>query len=97
MVIVRVTGVVKPDHKEDFVQTFAELRPDVLAEKGCRRYEHYLSPEKENVIFIYEEWESREALEAHLKTPHMLKFFKVSASWIESTEMKTFEASEFPL
>ncbi|MER7757183.1 putative quinol monooxygenase [Kitasatospora sp. NPDC097643] len=42
-----------------------------LAEPGCLSYRNYLDPEDPRVLVVVEEWESREAFEAHLASPHL--------------------------
>jgi quinol monooxygenase YgiN len=65
-----------------------ELVPKVLAEEGCLDYGPHVDletslagqPPRGNVVTMIEKWESIEALEAHLKTPHMLAFRKATES-----------------
>ena len=40
------------------------------AEDGCIRYEYYYHADSDNKIFLWEQWESREAQALHTKTPH---------------------------
>ncbi|HAM49092.1 MAG TPA: antibiotic biosynthesis monooxygenase [Alphaproteobacteria bacterium] len=44
------------------------------AEDGCHAYSFYADIEDENVLRIFEEWVSDEALAAHFRTPHMKTF-----------------------
>lgn len=59
--------------------------PNVRAENGCVRYEPTVDVEtsigaqgdvRDNVIVMIEQWESLDALEAHLVAPHMLEYRK---------------------
>jgi quinol monooxygenase YgiN len=68
---------------------FKELVPQVLAEKGCIEYAPMIDletslpgqpPPRENVVTMIEKWESIEALQAHLMSPHMLAFRKATES-----------------
>lgn len=40
------------------------------AEDGCIRYEYYYHADSDNKIFLWEQWESREAQALHMKMPH---------------------------
>ncbi|MDO4744986.1 MAG: antibiotic biosynthesis monooxygenase [Bacillota bacterium] len=43
---------------------------DSRAEEGCIRYEYYYHADFDNKIFLWEQWESRDAQAEHMKTPH---------------------------
>jgi quinol monooxygenase YgiN len=85
MIAVIATIETKPGGRAALLEVFKELVPKVLAEKGCLGYGPFidaetsmpgLPPPRENVVTMIEKWESVAALEAHLKTPHMLAFRK---------------------
>jgi quinol monooxygenase YgiN len=68
--------------RDDFLAAFNELVPDVQAEAGCIEYGPAIDlataassqPARENVVTVIEKWENVEALLAHLKAPHMLRY-----------------------
>jgi quinol monooxygenase YgiN len=68
--------------RDDFLAAFGELVPDVRAEAGCIEYGPATDlptaassqPARENVVTVIEKWESVEALLAHLKAPHMVRY-----------------------
>jgi len=68
--------------RDDFLTAFGELVPDVQAETGCIEYGPAIDlatalsndPPRENVVTVIEKWESVEALHAHLKAPHMVRY-----------------------
>ena len=97
MIIVTVAGKVKPEFKQTFLDHMAELAGTVHAEKGCIKYQQNLTAEDDSILFLYEEWETLEALQAHLQTPHMAEHFDQARPWFDWVDMKTFEASEFTL
>jgi quinol monooxygenase YgiN len=82
MIAVIATIETIPGGRDRLRAIFEDLVPQVLAEKGCLEYGPYIdletgltgAPPRENVVVMIEKWESVEALEAHLKTPHMLAF-----------------------
>lgn len=97
MIIVTVSGQVKPEFKETFLQHMAELAPIVQAEAGCIQYQQHISAEDPNLLFLYEKWQSKEHLLAHLDTAHMQEHLAEARPWFDSVEMTTFEAEEMAL
>ena len=73
---------VKPGRVADFLEIFKSNVPRVKAEKGCIDYvptvdvDAGLAPQQldENRVTVIEKWEHLEALQAHLRTPHMLDY-----------------------
>ena len=61
----------KIDGALNLVQT---LTTASLAEPGCLSYRFYRDLLEPNIIFVFEEWESEAALDAHLGSPHMTLF-----------------------
>ena len=76
MVIVTVKSTPKTEFKNDFLTAFKDVAKTVRTEVGCIEYEIYQKNTESNDLFIFERWESREALDAHLKTKHMAEFFE---------------------
>jgi quinol monooxygenase YgiN len=82
MIHVIATIQTAPGRRDDFLAAFGELVPDVRAEKGCLEYGPAIDlatavssqPERNDVVTVLEKWESVEALLAHLKAPHMLRY-----------------------
>lgn len=97
MIIVTVTGQVKPEFRQTFIDHMTELAFTVRAEEGCITYQQNISADDESTLFLYEEWESQAHLNAHLATAHMVKHFEEARPWFDSVELKTFEASAFLL
>jgi len=74
---------VHPGRRDEFLVKFHELVPKVRAEKGCLEYgptvdlPSTLSVQTrvgENIVVVVEKWESVEALESHLASPHVLAY-----------------------
>ena len=40
------------------------------AEEGCIRYDYFYCADTDNQIFLWEQWESREAQAEHMTLPH---------------------------
>ena len=83
MVHVFATITTAEGQREAFLNEFRALVPTVLAEQGCIDYgpavdadsgienQDHLGP---NVVAVVEQWESVDALQAHLAAPHMNEF-----------------------
>ncbi len=80
MIHLVVTMMIKEGSMEEFMEAARELRHQVRREPGCHGYEYTVDlqspldiqePVQENRVTLIEKWESLEALQAHLATPHM--------------------------
>ena len=49
-------------------QTMASRSDSIRKEKGCRRCDFYQNVEKENQLFLLEEWDTQENLKGYLKS-----------------------------
>ena len=55
------------------IQAYKRLKPLVLQEEGCLKYELYRDGASENNFVLSEEWASQAALDAHDVAPHMVE------------------------
>ena len=64
-------------------------------ETGCIAYSYAFDVEDRGLVRVYEEWETRAHLDAHLKQPHMgpwrAKLAEIGAS---GRNLKSYEATE---
>ncbi len=83
MIYVIATIEVKPGKRDAFLAEFHRNLPNVRAEKGCIAYGPTVDvkadiprqiPPRENVVTVVEQWESLQALRAHLAAPHMAEY-----------------------
>ena len=58
-----------------------------LAEKGCLRYEYFFPADSDREIFLWEQWESREAQKVHLQQPHYLEFAAIKERYGVDTQI----------
>ena len=91
MVIVSVNLEVKEQYQQTCIAEFARLSQTVREETGCIEYQMYKHPEKEDALFIFEKWETKEVLDAHLETKHMKDYFKLSEKWFENKNLEIYE------
>ena len=83
MIHVIATIQLRPGVKDEFIAIFKANVPAVLAEKGCLAYgptvdvDSGLAPQggvRRDAVTVVEQWESLDALRAHLAAPHMAAY-----------------------
>lgn len=66
---------VKPEAMDAFLAAAADdARHSVADELGCRQFDVVRLKSGENAVVFYEVYDSREAFEHHLTTPHLKRF-----------------------
>ncbi len=60
-----------------------------LAEDGCIRYAYFYPADTENQIFLWEQWESRQAQKAHTQQPHFQILGELKKRYGAETEIVT--------
>jgi quinol monooxygenase YgiN len=74
MIIVSGSVRIRPDARDEAVRAARTMAEATRAEAGCRTYRFSFDMADPVLVYIYEEWESAEALERHFATPHMAAF-----------------------
>jgi quinol monooxygenase YgiN len=74
MIVIAGTIPIKSEHREEAKQLALWMAEETRKEAGCLAYSFYADLADPNTFFIFEEWESDEALGQHFKTAHMQKF-----------------------
>ncbi len=74
MIVIAGTIPVKPEHREEAYKLASLLEQETRKEPGCFMYTFYADRNNPNTFFIFEEWESDEALAKHFQTEHMKQF-----------------------
>ena len=71
-----VAGIIRidPQNRAAADAAFEKMRAATLKEPGCIEYQAYADRNDAGVIFMFEKWESPEALAKHFQTPHMAEF-----------------------
>ena len=101
MISVIASVRIKEGKVEEFLKIFKANVPHVREEKGCIEYvptvdiDADLPPQTldENVVTILEKWESVEALQEHLKTPHMVAYREKAKDMVIDTSLKVLQAA----
>ena len=73
MVIVIARFRPRSDNLDEFVALLGEVQEASRADDGCVNYGYYRGVLDESEFIALEEWRDMEALEAHLRTPHVAK------------------------
>lgn len=74
MIIIAGELKVKPEHREEAVQAALRMAQVSQAEPGCIDYQFYADLQAPDTFFLFEAWETEEALTAHGQTEHMAEF-----------------------
>jgi quinol monooxygenase YgiN len=74
MIIVAVKYMVNKGIRNEVLEMAKEAVVETRKEQGNIEYTVYPSLENDQEIFVFEVWDSMEHLQAHIKTPHMVKF-----------------------
>ncbi|MDD9301509.1 MAG: antibiotic biosynthesis monooxygenase [Desulfobacter sp.] len=68
MIAVRIILDVLPEKQLEVMQTLFSLIKPVGKEQGCKSYKVYCDIKDKNSFCLFEEWETREDLDYHIKT-----------------------------
>ena len=71
-----VSGVIELGSKdrEAAIEAAKKMAEASRSEDGCISYSFYIDIENPNMIRVFEEWSSDEALATHFDAPHMTEF-----------------------
>lgn len=94
MIIVTVKSKTKPEYSDQYLTEFNKTSIEVRQENGCLEYELYQCSANSSEFFLFERWESKNHVDVHLKTKHMIEFLAKTENWFESKEVKIYEISE---
>ena len=99
MIHVLATIQLAPGRREDFLDEFRKLVPQVHAESGCMEYGPAVDiaspstapPPRADVVTVIEKWESIVALQDHLAAPHMARFRTAVKDIVLGVELRVLE------
>ncbi|HEV8714071.1 MAG TPA: putative quinol monooxygenase [Candidatus Binatia bacterium] len=74
MIVIAGTIPIKADQRDEARKLVLRMAEETRKEAGCLTYSFYADLADPNTFFIFEEWESDEALGRHFQTEHMKKF-----------------------
>lgn len=73
----------KAQYIDQFKARLLNLVIESRKEEACIQYDLHQSAEDPALFIFHEEWASKESLEQHNQTPHILNFIKESADIID--------------
>lgn len=76
MIIVHGKFPVKPQMRDEALEIMERMSVASRAEDGCVSYEFYVGLSDPDMLLLFQEWESVEALQNHFETDHMEDFLK---------------------
>ena len=100
MVHVVATIQVAEGKRAEFLEQFHWVVPHVRAEDGCLEYAAAVdvpttisvqSPVRPDVVVVIEKWASVEALQTHLKAPHMAEYRERVKEFVTGVTLQVLE------
>ena len=76
MIVIAGTVPVKAEVWDKAKSLAAHMVAETLKEPGCISYQFHTAAGADSTFFLFEEWESEEALAAHFQTEHLQNFLK---------------------
>jgi len=80
----------KPENQQKVKEILLSLVNTTRKEAGCLRYDLHQSADDLSIFMFYEIWASKEALEKHLKMPHLQNFFSQADELLAQPMQATF-------
>jgi quinol monooxygenase YgiN len=74
MLILAVTIPIKPESHDEAIEIAVRMTAETRKEEGCLAYTFHFPVDDPKTLFVYEEWTSEEALNAHIQSAHMKEF-----------------------
>jgi quinol monooxygenase YgiN len=70
MIDASIKITVPPEKRKEVLQTLKAILGPIRREQGCISCNCYVDVEAENIVFLKEEWKTREDLDNHLRSDH---------------------------
>jgi quinol monooxygenase YgiN len=98
IIVVSVKYSVKPGTRDIVMEGARKYMAHSWTEKGCLVYEHLPSSLNDTDVIVYEEWETKEDLIAHMQAPEFTEFRTWRAPYMEGPPVpRVFEAVQITL
>lgn len=78
MIYVIATLTTKPGALDQLRDAVKACRDETVKEAGCMAYDFHVDIFNPQRLVVVEKWETREALTAHSKTPHLARWREAS-------------------
>ncbi len=86
---------IEPSSIDEFIEAAKPTVTPTLQEKGCLLYSYGRDLVEDNVIWISEQWETEDDLNAHLQAPHIAEFLERTQGQILSMDDRKYEVSSW--
>ncbi|MDQ0325686.1 quinol monooxygenase YgiN [Rhodopseudomonas julia] len=95
MIIVAGEFRIPEDQRDAFLPAAQKVMAATRQETGCLLYTFAFDLDVAGLVRVFEKWESREALAAHFKTPHMAEWRQaLSAIGVSGRSVKAYAADD---
>jgi quinol monooxygenase YgiN len=74
MIVIAGTIRIRPDRRDDAIRVAVEMAGATCAEPGCVSYRFFADLVDPTLFFLFEEWESEDALTRHFASDHVKAF-----------------------
>lgn len=91
MVKVVAKATYHEDKVEEAIKLYEELVKETRKEDGCISYCLFKDIKDPSVLTMIEEWDSKEALDAHMKTEHFTTLVPMIGKFRKSSELNIYE------
>jgi quinol monooxygenase YgiN len=94
MIVVSGKWWVKPEHRDAWQKWVAYIHNASQNDAGKLSYGMYESSDETNLFLFFEEWESKNLIDAHLETAHFKTFYEaVMPLQASPPEIKLYDAN----
>jgi len=88
MIIAILRMIVRPEKRNDLLETMRGMLEYVRVERGCLSYRLYEDVEDRNTIVLVEEWETQNDLERHIRTDNQRRILTLMDLLSEQPELQ---------
>lgn len=94
MIVIAGKATIKPERWDEAVEKTQHMSALSEAEDGCSCYRIYMEPSDRNTFFLFEHWDSAEALARHFQSEHYQEFSVFLGSILAGPpDIKRYEVS----
>jgi len=83
-IMITATTHLRAEMREQAIEAAHTLQSETLHEPGCIEYRFWTALEDPDAILALEIWESDDALQSHLRTPHVARFNETLADALDA-------------
>ena len=96
MIVIAGTIRIPAEHREQILDCLMRLRKNSLQhDQGIVAFRFGIDLEQEDLLHVYEEWESTEALKSHMQKQHMDEFRNLKSELrLETSGFSRWRADE---